>query len=148
MSHQIRHDRSVSNVTTLAAWMRISCTCGHWTSLYSSITRTTKNNVWEVQYRCVDKRSWIICTSYRSMVTFIRPPPEAMHASQPSLRIFANSSSNSCTNFTLDPSATSRPSVRTCTRIFLKPCSEHPFNRSCKQKKQPLPLPQYTYSTW
>ena len=145
MSHQIRHDCSVSNVTTLAAWERISCTSGHWTSLYSSITRTTKI-MYEVQYQCVDKHSWMKCTSYRSMVTFIRPPPEAMHASQPPLRSSANASSNSCTNFTLDPSITSRPSVRTCTRIFLKPCSEHPFNRSCKKKKQPLPLPQYTYS--
>mmetsp|Transcript_14287 Transcript_14287/g.43908 ORF Transcript_14287/g.43908 Transcript_14287/m.43908 type:complete len:213 (+) Transcript_14287:1127-1765(+) len=59
--------------------------------------------------------------SYRSMVTFIRPPPDAIRASQP----LAESSESSFSSAWMKPtpvlSGTSRPSVRTWQRMRLAP---------------------------
>mmetsp|Transcript_23265 Transcript_23265/g.59442 ORF Transcript_23265/g.59442 Transcript_23265/m.59442 type:complete len:273 (-) Transcript_23265:27-845(-) len=62
------------------------------------------------------------------MVTCMRPPPDAILQSAPwSLFMPARKSSSCCTNVREEPSGTSRPSVRMCTRTFLAPRSTAPL---------------------
>mmetsp|Transcript_561 Transcript_561/g.1782 ORF Transcript_561/g.1782 Transcript_561/m.1782 type:complete len:251 (-) Transcript_561:240-992(-) len=63
--------------------------------------------------------------SYRSIVTFMRPPPDATLASHPSS--FARSSTRTRMYSWQLLSGTSRPSVRTCSLSFLHPSATAPW---------------------
>lgn len=93
---------------------------------------TTSKNIWLLEVS--------VLTSYRSMVTAMRPPPEAIMASDPIFLRAARSFSRISMYLGAEPGGTSRPSKRMCTRILLAPRSTHPFINNCKSQAQPESL--------
>lgn len=61
------------------------------------------------------------------MVTFIRPPPDAIAASTPFSCTPLRKSWTSVKNLTEEPSGTSRPSVSRCRRTRFMPRSTQPL---------------------